>query len=315
KLICAGVFLMRSRSRKRAAHSVSPVSARLPRRSRIGLAVAAAIAGVALLRAPALADEASVEASGGGGLQAVVVTARKVAENLQNVPMSVNVFTERDLQNLGIAGMEDYLQKVPSISYISIGPGNQLFVMRGVSDGSNPNYANTSSTGFFVDDMSMSDYGAQPDLVLYDIERIEILNGPQGTTFGAGAMSGPIRYITNKPDVNKFSAGADLDAGQIQNGGQNYSYQGFMNVPLIQCVLGLRVSAFYESQGGFIDNLLTTRTWVNGAVSNNSQWAGNDYNTEHVAGGRVALKGVFGDRWSATLTAGYQKQHTFGAWD
>ena len=113
-----------------------------------------------------------------------------------------------------------------------------------MSDGSNPNYANTSSTGFFVDDMSMSESGAQPDLHLYDIERIEVLNGPQGTTFGAGAMSGAIRYITNKPDVNSFSAGADFDGGKIQNGGQNWLYEGFFNVPLIQGVLGLRVSAF-----------------------------------------------------------------------
>jgi outer membrane receptor protein involved in Fe transport len=309
---------MRSPSRNRAAVGFPAASGTRAHAgaSKIGLAVAAALASVAIPRAPALAAApADASAAANGGLQEVTVTARKISENLQDVPMSIDVFTSQDMQNLAINDMDDYLQKVPSISYISTGPGTQLFVMRGVSDGSNPNYANTSSTGFFVDDMSMSDYGAQPDLVLYDIERIEILNGPQGTTFGAGAMSGAIRYITKKPDVNKFSAGADLDAGQIQNGGQNYSYQGFLNIPLIQGTLGLRVSAFYESQGGFIDNLLTTRTWVNGAVSNNSQWAGNDYNTEHVAGGRVALKGVFGERWSATLTAGYQKQHTFGAWD
>ena len=307
---------MRSASRNRAAVGLLTSSAMRARNSgsRIGLAVAAALAGVAMPRGPAMAA-APADASASAGLQEVVVTARKVQENLQDVPMSIDVFTQQDMQNLAINGMDDYLQKVPSISYISTGPGTQLFVMRGVSDGSNPNYANTSSTGFFVDDMSMSDSGAQPDLVLYDIERIEILNGPQGTTFGAGAMSGAIRYITNKPNVNSFSAGADFNAGKIQNGGQNWTYEGFLNVPLIQDVLALRVSAFYESQGGFIDNLLTTRTWVNGAVSNNSQWAGNDYNTEHVAGGRMALKGVFGDRWSAVLTAGYQKQHTFGAWD
>ena len=128
------------------------------------------------------------------------------------------MFTQKRPENLAINNMDDYLQKVPSISYISTGPGTQLFVMRGVSDGSNPNYANTSSTGFFVDDMSMSYGGAQPDLHLYDIERIEILNGPQGTTFGAGAMSGAIRYITNKPDLNAFGAGVDFDGGQIQGG-------------------------------------------------------------------------------------------------
>ena len=283
--------------------------------SKIGLAVAAALAGVAIPRGPALAAAAADAAAASGGLQEVVVTARKIQENLQDVPMSISVFTQQDMQNLGIGGMDDYLQKVPSISYISTGPGTQLFVMRGVSDGSNPNYANTSSTAFLVDDMSMSYNGAQPDLVLYDMEEIQILNGPQGTTFGAGAMSGAIINTTIKPDVNKFSAGVDFNAGQIQGAKQNWTYEGFLNIPIIPGMLGFRISGFSDSHGGFIDNQLTTRTWVNGAVSNNAQWAGNDYNTSHAEGGRAALKAVFGDRWSAVLTAGYQRLHTFGAWD
>ena len=162
--------------------------------------------------------------------------------------------------------------------------------MRGVSDGSNPNYANTASTGFFVDDLSMNDGGTQPDLHLYDIERIEVLNGPQGTTYGAGAMSGAIRYITNKPDLHAFSAGIDVDVGHIQSAATNQTYEAFLNIPLIDGVLGFRASAFSVSNGGFINNQLTTRTWVNGAVSNNAPWAGHDYNHENVKGGRLALK-------------------------
>ena len=122
-------------------------------------------------------------------------------------------------------------RRIPSISFISTGPGTQVLVMRGVSDGSNPNYANTSSTGFFVDDMSLSWFGVQPDLHLYDIERIEVLNGPQGTTFGAGSMTGAIRYITNKPDVNAFSAGVDFDAGQIQDGAAELDLRGVCQRP------------------------------------------------------------------------------------
>jgi outer membrane receptor protein involved in Fe transport len=281
------------------------------------VAVAAALAGVALPRAPALAAAADAAAAPGGavGLQEVVVSARKVEENLQDVPISINVFTQKDLSNLAINNMDDYLQKVPSVSYVSTGPGTQLFVMRGVSDGSNPNYANSSSTGFFVDDMSLSYGGGQPDLHLYDIERIEILNGPQGTTFGAGAMSGAIRYITNKPDLRAFSAGVDFDAGQIQGGQQNWNYQGFVNIPIIDGVLGFRASAFSDSHGGFINNQLTTRTWVNTSVSDNSEWARNNYNREHVEGGRAALKAQFSEGWSALLTYGFQRQSTLGAWD
>src|SRR6202162_6388431 len=110
--------------------------------SKIGLAVAAALA-VAPSRAPAAAPAGSPT----GALQEIVVTARKREENLQDVPLSIEVFTKKDMQNLGITSLDDYAEKVPSISFISTGPGTQLFVMRGVSDGSNPTYANTSSTG------------------------------------------------------------------------------------------------------------------------------------------------------------------------
>jgi iron complex outermembrane receptor protein len=277
--------------------------------SKIGLAIATVLA-IAPSRAPAAAASSDSSA-----LQEIVVTSRKREENLQDVPLSVDVFTKKDLQNLAIENFDDYAQKVPSISYISVGPGTQLFVLRGVSDGSNPNYANTSSTGFYVDDMSMSASGGTPDLHLYDVERIEILNGPQGTTFGAGAMSGAIRYILNKPDVSAFSAGLDFDAGKIHGGQQNWTEEGFVNIPVIDGVLGFRASAFSDSHGGFINNQLATRTWVNGAVSNNSQWARNDYNREHVEGGRAALKAVFSPDWSATLTYSFQRQNTRGAWD
>ncbi len=158
------------------------------------------------------------------------------------------------MQNLGIVEFDDYATKVPSISFISVGPGTQTFFMRGVSDGSNPNYANTSATGFFLDDSSLSWFGVEPDLHLYDIQRIEVLNGPQGTTFGASSMAGAIRYITNKPDVNAFSGGADFDGGKIQSAQQNWTYEGFVNIPLIEGVLGFRASAFSASHGGFITN-------------------------------------------------------------
>src|ERR1700688_3082532 len=217
--------------------------------SKVGLAVAAALA-VAPSRAPAAAPADSST----GALQEIVVTARKREENLQDVPLSIDVFTKRDMQNLGITSFDDYAEKVPSISFISEGPGSQFFVMRGVSDGSNPNYANTSATGFFLDDMSLSWQGVKPDLHLYDIERIEVLNGPQGTTFGASSMSGAIRYVTNKPDVNAFSGGIDFDGGHIQGGQENWTYEGFFNAPLIDGALGLRLSAFSDSRGGFIRN-------------------------------------------------------------
>jgi iron complex outermembrane recepter protein len=284
--------------------------------TKIGVAVAAALAGAATSRGPAFADTAAAAAAAGGGaLTEVVVTARKVQENLQDVPISINVLTQQDMQNLGIVRFDDFAYKVPSMTFNSIGPGTQVFFCRGVSDGSNGNYANTSATGVFLDDSSLSWFGVVPDLHLYDVQRIEVLNGPQGTTFGASAMACAIRYITNKPDPNAFSAGLDVDVGKIHGGRNNQTYEGYANFPLIDGRLAVRFSAYSSYHGGFIDNLETTRTWYNGTISNNAEWAGNDYNTEHEEGGRIALKGILSEGWSATLSFDYQRLTALGAWD
>jgi outer membrane receptor protein involved in Fe transport len=282
-------------------------------RSKLALAIAAALSGtVGVHGAPASAADATYDSS---SLAEIIVTARKRTENLQDVPMSIDVYTAKDLQNLSISQFEDYATMTPSMSFVSAGPGTQTFVMRGVSDGSNPNYSNTATTAFLVDDMSMNYQGTTPDLHLYDIERIEVLNGPQGTTFGASAMAGALRFITNKPDPRAFSAGIDVDGGKIDGGTHNGVVEGFINIPLIDDWTALRISAFSDYHGGFINNINTTRNWVNGTVSNNSAWSGNDYNVEKVTGARIALGQVIADGWKASLTYSYQKQLTHGAWD
>jgi iron complex outermembrane receptor protein len=291
----------------------SSAPAALPRGSytKLALAIATALSGGVTIHA---ARAASADASS-DTLSEVIVTARKRSENLQDVPVSIDVYTAKDLQNLAISQFEDYATKTPSISFVSAGPGTQTFVMRGVSDGSNPNYANTATTAFLVDDMSMNYYGTTPDLHLYDIQQIEVLNGPQGTTFGASAMAGALRFITNKPDPKAFSAGIDLDGGKISGGTHNGTVEAFVNIPLIEDWTALRISGFSDYHGGFVNNALTTRTWVNGTVSNNSAWSGNDYNVEKVTGFRVALGQKIAEGWNASLTTSYQRQLTHGAWD
>jgi iron complex outermembrane recepter protein len=300
-----------ARSAAKSPHR-APIALPHPSRSKLAIAIAAALTSAATMHVvPALALDASSDTT----LEEVIVTARKRAENLQDVPISIDVFTSKDMQNLAISQFEDYAALTPSISFISAGPGTQTFVMRGVSDGSNPNYSNEATTAFLVDDMSMNFYGTTPDLHLYDVERIEVLNGPQGTTFGAGAMAGALRFITNKPDASGFSAGIDTDVGKIEGGTHNGTIEGFVNIPLIEDWTALRISAYSDYHGGYIDNLNVTRHWVNGTVSNNSEWAGQNYNVEKVTGGRAALGQKIADGWKATLTASYQRQLTHGAWD
>jgi iron complex outermembrane recepter protein len=281
---------------------------KLSRQTALRVAIASILSGAAPVSMPAHAADSDA-------LAEITVTARKQTENLQDVPQSIGVFTSQDIQNMAISQFEDYATRSPSISYISIGPGYQEFFMRGVSDGSNPNVANTSTTGLYLDEQSLSYFGGIPDLHMYDIQRIEVLNGPQGTLYGASSMSGAVKIITNKPDPSAFAAGIDLDGGQIDGGLQNEIVEGFVNIPLITDKAALRVSGFYDHQGGFINNLETSRNWINGTTSNNSEWAGDNYNHERIYGGRAAINFKFNDAWSAILSGDYQSQSTHGAWD
>ena len=162
----------------------------------------------------------------------------------------------------------------------------------------------------------MDHYGHNPDLHLYDVERIEVLNGPQGTLFGPSALAGAVRIITNKPDPNAFSAGADVDGGAISGGGKNGTYEGYANIPLVEGVSALRLSAFSEHDGGYIDNLPSSRTWsVDGITSTNAEWAGNNFNTRDSYGGRVALLQNIGENWHVLLSGNYQQQIYQGSWE
>jgi outer membrane receptor protein involved in Fe transport/tetratricopeptide (TPR) repeat protein len=250
-------------------------------------------------------------------LAEIVVTARKRTENVQDVPQNVDVFAAQNIKDLGIVRFEDFVALSPSISMISTGPGGQRITIRGASDGSTPNFGfgNGSTTGYLVDDLALDFYGHDPDLHLYDVERIEVLNGPQGTLFGPGALAGAVRIITNKPDPKAFSAGVDFDGGTIAGGAKNWSYQGYANIPLIEGITALRASAFSVREGGYIDNVLATRSWVNGVTSTNAQWAGNNFNFRDILGGRIALLQNIGRDWHIAVTGNYQQQNYHGFWE
>ena len=164
-------------------------------------------------------------------LEEVIVTARKRSENLQDVPISIDVFTSKDLQNLAISQFEDYATMTPSISFVSAGPATQTFVMRGVSDGSNPNYPNDSHDRLLgrrhVDELLRHD--SRFALLRYRAHRG--IERPAGNDVRRGAMAGALRFITNKPDPTAFSAGIDLDGGKIDGGTSQRHGRGFVNLP------------------------------------------------------------------------------------
>ena len=190
-------------------HLKTPSPTPLSRHSLLALAVASVISGAATLTgSSALAAAAAAADTNDTALAEVVVTARKRTETAQEIPQSIDVFSKVQIEQLDLSQFEDYATSPPRLPSSASGQARNISYMRGVSDGSNPNVSNTSSTGFFVDDISIELLRQHSRSHMYDIERIEVLNGPQGTLFGASSMSGAIRIITNKPDPSGPSMAA-----------------------------------------------------------------------------------------------------------
>ena len=272
------------------------------------LTAAIAVATQVMVSAPALAEETATT------IEEVIVTARKRSDNLQDVPLSVQAFTEDRIEELGIRRFEDFAVLSPSIAFISHLPGSQMMFVRGIADGSNPNRTTAATATMYLDEHPLTYSGGVADLHNYDIERIEVLNGPQGTYYGASATSGTVRIITNKPDPEAFSAGADLTAGTITDGEGVRTLEGFVNVPLGDRT-AVRLVGWYDAADGFIDNVPTTRTFRNGTTVSNDRWAEDDYNEEETLGFRATLRSDLGERWRGTVAAIHQKTEFEGAWD
>lgn len=247
-------------------------------------------------------------------LEEVIVTAQKRNKSLQDTPLSIQAITAEQLENLGVQRFEDFVAFAPSVSFVSSGPGTQNMFMRGVSDGSNPNRPNTATSTLYLDEQPLTVGGTVVDLHSYDIDRYEVLNGPQGTYFGASSVSGTVRIITNKPELNKFSAGFDLTGASMHEGAERTTLEGFVNLPLGEKT-ALRLTGWRDDDGGFIDNIQTTRAWLNGTVGDNSEFATEDYNESEITGGRAAIRTELNEDWAATLSGFYQEADVLGAWD
>jgi outer membrane receptor protein involved in Fe transport len=300
---------------------------------------------------PAFADEAADV----GSLQEVVVTAQKVTENLQNVPVSIEVLDSTKIEQLNIVNLDDYVKYSPSVSYVrGIGqggngqPGSSHVYMRGVVSGGDGIHSGSQpSVGTYFDEQPVTTIDGTVDVHIYDIERIEVLEGPQGTLYGASSESGTIRIISNKPDPTKFAAGYDVDLNKVEHGGTGWELQGFVNLPLSP-VAAIRLVGWDEHDAGYISNVPGTnagacivhgvRTFPNwsgqqsgfnpgfpntaypcptpgvigaGAISN-AAYVKSDYNTVDTRGGRMAVKIDVGDNWTVTPTFMGQNLSTEG---
>jgi len=209
-------------------------------------------------------------------LQEVMVTATRTGlVNVQSTPMAISVLTPEALDSLGRGGISDFLGQLPSVNMQSRSPGTNDIEMRGlVTTAVDPtNSQERALVSVYLDDAAIDLQSANPDLHVYDLERVEIVRGPQGTLYGAGSMGGTVRLITKKPDSKSFFASGDASVSYTDFGGTNYSVRGVVNVPIITGQLAARVTAYRSEDSGYIDNLQLNETDANPAYSTQARLA------------------------------------------
>jgi len=195
-----------------------------------------------------------------GGVNTIVVTAQRVSEDLQDVPISVQAIGEEELQQLNINTFDDYLEQLPSVtSGGGGGPGQSTIYIRGLAS-TTPNLTTAGVAGLapnvslYLDEQPLSQPGRNLDVYAADLERIEVLSGPQGTLFGASSQAGVVRLITNKPQLGRFDAGFTAGTSFTKNGESSYKAEAMLNVPVTDN-LALRGVVYLDHQGGYIDNV------------------------------------------------------------
>jgi iron complex outermembrane recepter protein len=238
----------------------------------------------------------------GPALTEIIVTAQKRAENIQDVPAAITAITGESIQQQGITQFSDYMALVPSLEQNSNGaPGHGTVLLRGLSTGSQQTAA---TVAYLIDDVPFTASGSQaiaalitPDPDLSDIERIEVLKGPQGTLYGASSIGGLIKIVSKSPDLQNFSGSVRVDGSTVDDGGTGYGVRTTINVPLISDIMAVRLTAFDRQDPGFMKNVAT---------------GANDTNKADVSGGRLTLRIQPDPDWTIDITGFTQEIHSYG---
>jgi iron complex outermembrane recepter protein len=202
------------------------------------------------------AGDAAMDRSASVTLDEVVVTATKRGESaLQDVPASIQAIGEEALFKMGVAEFTDFSRSVAGLDVRDTGPGQKRYLIRGA------NAPGEATVGVYYDEYPVTGSGQsaaeagnnQPDIELFDAERVEVLRGPQGTLYGAGASSGVIRMVTKRPDFHQFDSHVQATWSSTRNGGDNWDVKGMLNIPVIEDKFALRMVGYNVDTAGFID--------------------------------------------------------------
>jgi outer membrane receptor protein involved in Fe transport len=267
----------------------------------------------ALLSCISAARAADDDTAASTGLAEVVVTATKRAENLQDVPISVQAIGTKQLEQMNVTHFDDYVKMLPSVAFQSGGPSFEHTFMRGVAADAVVNHSGSEPTvGMYLDEQPVTTIDGNLNLHIYDIERVESLSGPQGTLYGSSSESGTIRIITNKPDLTGFKGGYNLEGNTVDHGGTGYNFEGFINIPLTSWA-AVRLVGWDQKDAGYIDNVHGSVTFpTSGITFDNAKLVKKDYNDVETKGGRAALKIELNDNWTILPQVMGQVQDTNG---
>lgn len=217
-------------------------------------------------------------------LGAIVVTANKRSERLQDVPMAVSALPGYQLERESAVKFSDYATRVPGLNVISGGQGLTQLVLRGITSGATQSNA---TVGTYIDNApygSSTVYSAgsllTPDIDPADLERIEVLRGPQGTLYGSNTLGGLIKFVTTPPDLTRAYGRLRAGVSSVSGGDNGNDVHAMFNVPLVADKLGLRINAYHRHDPGYIDNISTGESDVDGADVNGARaqvlWAPTD---------------------------------------
>jgi len=241
------------------------------------------------------------------GLEEIVVTSQRREERLQDVPISVSAFTQEKIDAQGIRSVDDLTASTPGVNFERMGLSaasnyndeNSDIAIRGIDSS-----AGASTTAIYIDDtpiqsrhIGFGTVNAFPDL--FDLERVEVLRGPQGTLFGASAEGGAVRFVTPEPSVSTYSGYVRSELANTDDAANSYEVGAAAGGPLIDGVLGFRASAYFRQDGGYVERA----NYRTGAITEN------DANWTETAVIRAALKWVVNDSVSITPSVLHQKLH------
>ncbi|GAA4491599.1 TonB-dependent receptor [Gluconacetobacter tumulicola] len=250
---------------------------------------------------PARKEAATTPAKPAGhdaqGLEEVTVSATRRTTSVQHTPMAIDAISGRVLTQMHAQGISDYATQIPGLSIQDQGPGQKRLAIRNLTAAGEP------QVGMYLDEIPIvgftgenTDAGsAQPDVKLWDMQRIEVLKGPQGTLYGSGSEGGTVRIISERPDLAKFGGRVDTSVSTYATGGFNNSQNGTINIPIIKDKLAIRLSAYRDSNAGWIKEYYLQQ--------NGTNWV-------HNAGGRLNIRYRPMENWTIDFIGYRQNTNT-----